>query len=543
MSMSGIFRKILAYRYTMMLAALRFVSVLVLAMAAAYPVHKQTYNDYFNRTVIKLHTLNISQLAAELTAKFSYYLEVEDLISLQQELNNQFGLFGFVITDCTLNDKACPDQRILFQSSPSLPWKRLPSEVTLDGNPFSLLMGAAPLVPDRFVRGRFVQEVDEQGNLVGRQVLGRLYLISNIPQDFKEDFLNWLRQPLRDVGPHRIYFKTVLLFVVGAMLISLSLELFLASRRLQLRLSRQKAEELRATADSYLKQLEDKNQLLIEQQDQALEQFEQYTVRIRELESRRKDDAELQSITEQLVVELEEATRLQRQKNEHELARTRQEIDQLQAKLFDYEHAAKREKEELKKELETAFRPLFTNPFENRVYEILQQSAPAQQGEWLIIPNFNVGVRRNFSQFTDCLVVSSYGIVVIEAKNYPGKIEADGDVENTKWYYHNPKRREMKCPWGLNPFHQINHYCMSVLTLMNTRGRWKMPVYGVIVFPNQADLTTIGENVGNFYSLVNLRNIVETVDRLLREGRQNLPPGKRPTLQQVDNILRGRQEQ
>jgi hypothetical protein len=536
------FRKTYSNRKLIFWAFLRFVMIVVLALAASYPVHKQTYSAYFNRTVIKLHTLNISQLAVDLTTKFSYFLEVQDLISLQQELNAQFGLFGFVITDCTREVKACPEQKIVFTSSQSLPWKKYPAEASLPEHPYSILMGAVPLVPDRYMRGRFVQEVDENGNTIGREILGRLYLISNIPHDFEEDFIGWLKKPLRDIGPHRIYLKTVAVFLFGAWLISLSLELFLGKRRLQQQVARQRHEELRATADSYLKQMEDKNQLLIEQQDYSMEQFAAYAARIRELESRQQNDTELQSFTEEIIAELEEVTRQQRQRNEEELSKTRQEMDQLQAKLYEFEHAVNKQKAELGKELETAFRPLFTNPFEQRVYEMLANSQPALNNEWLIIPNFNVGIRKNFSQFTDCLVVSKDGVVVIEAKNYPGLIVADGDAENSKWYYHNPKRREMKCPWGLNPYHQINHYCMSVLTLLNSRGRWKMPVIGVIVFPNQADLSSIGSQMGSFYCLVTIGKMVEAIERLFQEARRTLPPGRRPTLEQVDNVLRGRKE-
>jgi hypothetical protein len=538
--MSNLFTTLVTHRKVLIAILLRFAVLASIATIAAYPVFKHTYVTYFNRTVIKLHTLNISQLAAELTKTFSYHLEVEDLISLQQELNAQFGLFGFVITDCTQLEQACPEQKILFTSSNELPWKKYPAEKDLDGHPFSILQGAAPLVPDRFVRGRYVQEVDAEGNVVGRQVLGRLYLISNLPHDFDEDFLNWLTQPFRDVGPHRIYLQTLGAFLLGALLISLSLELFLAKRRLKLKLARLRTEELRTKADSYMKQMEDKSQLLQEQQEYAMEQFAAYAARIKELESRLKDDNELQSLAEDIIVELEDASRQQRQQYEAAQEQAQQELQQLQSRLVEYEQAAAQKKEELGRQLETAFRPLFTNPFEQRVYDALATSPRAASGEWRIIPNFNVGIRKNFSQFTDCLVVTTDGVIVIEAKNYPGAIVADGDPENSKWFYHNPKRREIRCPWGLNPFHQINHYCMSVLTLMNTRGRWKMPVFGVIVFPNQADLGFMGETMGSFYHLATIGKLVEKVEQLLIESRRSLPVGRRPTVQQVEDMLRGR---
>lgn len=519
--------------------ALRLIILMAAGLALSYPLHRDTFTTYYNHEIIKLHTLNLKDLGKILASRFAYLLEVEDLITLQKEMNDNFGMMGFVITDCSQKDAPCPDEKMIFTSGKTLPWKNFPTVSDLRKAPYAILYGATPLAPDRFTRGRFVQEVDDQGNLVGRQVLGRLYLINNLPSSFADDFANWLKRPFADVGPHRIYLKTVSVALTGAFLTWIFIELFMAGRRLQLSVARQRADELHAAADNYLKQLEDKNQLIMDQIDYSMEQFTAYTERIRALELKLQDDAELREVAELLVQEIEQAGLTESRRYAEELDAVRRESEQLQHKLADYEKATARQKEQMEKEMALAFRPMFTNPFEQKVYDALQESHQAQAGEWLVIPNFNVGVGKNFSQFTDCLVVTEEAVIVVEAKNYPGAIVTDGDMENSKWYYHNPKRREIRCIWGLNPYHQINQYCMSVLTLINTRSRWKLGVYGILVFPNQSDTTPLG-SLGNFYAAVPLGRLVETIQTFQAAARKNRPSVRRPTITQIEDMLRGR---
>lgn len=536
---STTFRHLLLDRRLLTISILRFLLVLCVGVLLSTPLYRDAFSTYYNREVIRLHTLDVKGLAKRLADRFAYLMEIDDFVTLQRELNENFGTFGLIITDCVIPSGPCPSERVLFSSSPALPWKRQPAPDDLLRTASVPLYGAVLLEPSRFQRGAFVQFLDETGELIGRRILGRLYLFSNIPQSFSEDFTTWVRSPFRDVGPHRIYLKISLSLLLLSAGVWFSLELYLMNRRLQLELARRRSDELRLTADSYLKQLEEKDSLISELETYSLEQFESYAEKIRDLERRVRDGSEFQSIAEELITELEEEKQKQSERYTQELTAVRQEMDLLRKKLVEYEQATEARKKELDQEIEEAFRPIFANPFEKKVFDTLADSPRAKGGDWKVIPTFNVAVGKNFSQFVDALVITPSAIIVVEAKRYPGMIVADGDIENTRWYYHNPSRREIRCMWGLNPYHQINQYCMSVLTLINTRCRQKLPVFGILVFPDTADLSRLG-TLGAFYHAIRIQDLVATVSELEERGRRGQPPtGRKLSVDEIEGMLTG----
>ncbi|GAB4296205.1 MAG: hypothetical protein Fur0034_05300 [Desulfuromonadia bacterium] len=506
----------------------------------SYPLYRDAFSTYYNREVIRLHTLDVKELAGRLAGRFSYLLEIEDMITLQRELNDNFGTFGLVITDCPVPNGPCPSERVLFTSSPSLPWKRMPSPEDLSRTASVPLYGAIPLTSPHLV-SQGVDSSHDPSRAPGEpSVLGRLYLFNNLPSDVPEDFSIWLKHPFRDTGPHRIYLKITLGHLILSTLFWLSIELLLANRRLQLEIAQRRSDELRMTADAYLKQLEEKDSLISELENYALEQFETYSEKIRVLERRVREGSEFESIAEELITDLEQEKMRQSERYAIELSRVHHEMEELQKKLVEYEQASEARKREMDQEMEQSFRPIFTNPFEKKVFETVAHAPRAEAGEWNVIPNFNVAVGKNFGQFVDALVITPSAVIVVEAKRYPGLITADGDTENTRWYYHNPSRREIRCMWGLNPYHQINQYCMSVLTLINTRCRQKLPVFGILVFPDTADLSPLG-SLGAFYRATRVRELVDTVIELEEQGKRSIPSkGKRLTAEEIESILTGR---
>lgn len=537
---STTFRYFPPTRQLLTASLIRFILVLGATALFSYPLYRDAFSTYYNREVIRLHTLDVKEMAKRLAGLFSYLLEIEDIITLQRELNENFGTFGLVITDCPVPNGPCPSERILFTSSLSLPWKRTPLPEDLSRTASVPLYGAVPLSPTHLEKRETHPPDDRSPAAAEPLVLGRLYLFNNLPSDFSEDFSGWLRHPFRDTGPHRVYLKITIGLLLLSLLFWFSIELFLANRRLQLELVRRRSDELRMTADSYLKQLEEKDSLISELETYALEQFETYSEKIRELEHRVRDGSEFQSIAEELITELEQEKARQSERYASELSQVRHDMEELRKKLMEYEQASEARKRELDQEMEDSFRPVFTNPFERKVFETLAHAPRTENGEWRVIPNFNVAVGRNFSQFVDALVITPTAVIVVEAKRYPGLITPEGDMENTRWYYHNPSRREIRCMWGLNPYHQINQYCMSVLTLINTRCRQKLPVFGILVFPDTADISPLG-SLGAFYRAIRVQDLVETVRNLEEQGKRNdISTGRRLTVADIESILTGR---
>jgi len=86
---------------------------------------------------------------------------------------------------------------------------------------------------------------------------------------------------------------------------------------------------------------------------------------------------------------------------------------------------------------------------------------------WNILPKHHVSRGVGHSQETDFIVITETCVVVIEAKQYPGKIITDRDAMNNQWFCQNGNHRfPIKSCWGKNPFQQCDRYTKSVLTIL-----------------------------------------------------------------------------
>ena len=92
--------------------------------------------------------------------------------------------------------------------------------------------------------------------------------------------------------------------------------------------------------------------------------------------------------------------------------------------------------------------------------------------------------------------------MVLEVKNYWGKVTSEGDTANSRWQCTDGSRPtvEVKSSWGVNPYHQVREYAMSLMNLVQQRQpQWRLPVYGIVVFPETADLGALDERIGRYY--------------------------------------------
>lgn len=510
----------------------RFLIIMALAVVIAKPLNKEIYDNYYQRALFKVHTTDLNFLSDQLRNRFSFLLLMNDIVELQRVLDSNFGVFGFVITDCKTEQGACPGQRIVYSSSPDLNWRKFPSPEDLHKEPYIPLLGPDPLSAE----GK--HPVTQTST---PEVIGRLYIISNMPRSFDEDYGLWLSAPLKSIGAWRYYLKTMGFCLMGGFLTWLIVELSLGIRRIQLWNAREREYQLINNADSYLKMLEEKNYQLEEQNRFSTGQFETYLDRIKELEQREKDDSQYKSFTEAFIQEIEEARREQSVKLNEELHKTKQEMQLLREKIAEFEGASEKDKRGTYTALESAVKTQFSNAFEQKIVETISKSPKYLRGEWLTVHNFNVGAGKKSSQFADCIVISKECLVVIEAKNYVGTIDSDGDFENDKWVCRNSMGvREVASLWGDNPFHQVYEYSMSLMHIVKKRSQWNIAVFGVIAFPEGADLSVIGGQLGKFYRVTTADRLVAVLENIEAEARRSNRFGKRPSPQQIENLIRGR---
>lgn len=505
-------------------STLRLCVFIFLSIVCANYLNSKNYTDYFSRIMIKVHAESKLSLDAQLLSKL---LIEKDYAKLQELLDRNYSVYALLITDCKTKQESCAGQKILFSTNPKLLWEKTinPQELTKYGY---------------FVLS--TPSISNTGHNMGKpgEIIGRVYSISTIPT-FTEDYRAWLKNPFRDNEIWRKYLTTMASCLLGGFFFWIIMELFLKIRRIELKNAEQREQELIKDADNYLKQLEEKEYQLEERESRSHEQFEIYIAKIRDLEQKLLNVDEYKNIAETIIRELEEEKKQQSINFRQELEQTNLEKQSLQTEIERYKTASKKNKLEASKTLANVLTPQFSNVFEKKVFTHLSKSPKSKKREWIIINNFDVAAGRGGSQFIDCMVISKECLIVIEAKNYSGAIAAEGDVENSKWFCTDNKHKTMavKSAWGENPYHQAREYSMSLLQLVQ-RSQWQLPVFGVVVFPEETDISRIDEKIGKYYRITTIDHLVGLLQHIEAEARRENAFSKRPSPEQIESLIRGR---
>jgi hypothetical protein len=521
--------------------ALRLIVLLFLSVLLANYLNQKNYNDFFNKTLLKLHTdTKISAKAENLPQKIEFLMLHNDAVNLQKLLDGNYALFGLVITDCKSEKKECPGQRALYSTDPKLipDIDIIPND--LPEHPFTVLRKPSPELLRNL--GRPAPGIQQLLAMQRGDIIGRLYSISTIPASFAADYRMWRKHPFRDSGPWKDYRRTMGTCLLAGFLVWVAIELFLKIRRIERLSATQRERVLIANADKYMRQLEEKGSQIGEQEQRFDRQFAFYIEKIKTLEQTLRLDVVHQQETEAIIRELEEEKRQQSLKFKEELLKTNQEKSSLRDELERYRTASQKNKEEASRALESVIAPQFGNVFERSVFECISKHAKSRSGDWIVQAHFDVAPGKSSSQFIDSMVISKDCLMVVEAKNYTGIVEAEGDVENTPWHclINQNRRAEIKSSWGKNPYHQVREYAMNLMRLVQRRSNWTMSVYGVVVFPAGADLTRLGERLGKYYRVTTVDHLVRVLENIQNEAHRENPFAKRPSPRQVEDVILGR---
>lgn len=517
---------------TVIISLARLFLVLAVFLAVATFLNRDTYKDFYGKRLFRLHTANLTSLAEQMTIKLNYYLDHGDSAGVQNVLDANFGLFGFVVTDCRGTEKLCPEQKILFTSDLSLPWMHYPDSASLNSGSFALLRRPPKLNANEIDRYRPVGEI-----------IGRLYVISNIPSSFGDDYRHWLSAPFSGIGARYLYLRTTIVFCLWALLIWGAGEFYFAFRRRQRLQLHRRQMDLKLAVDRQMKQLAEKDAQITALNEKTSRQYETYVERIRALNLKIRDEEEYRELAEQIIDELEQDKFREVAKHTEELATVRQDMERLQNKISQFEESTKMSREASYRELEEAVKqPHFSNAFEQRIFETVSSSERLIKGEWRLLTNYDVAPGRNFRQFVDLILFNKDAIIIIEAKYYPGLIDSPGDFLNDIWESVGSQRKRIDCRWGENPYHQLNEYSMSLMKVLKQRSPWNFQIFGVIVFPDEADISRVDNHLGKFYRVTRLGKLLGVIESIFAEAHRFQAaknPG-RPRTDQVEDMLRGR---
>lgn len=507
----------------------RALIFLCLAILMANYLNGRNFSDYLSKTMIRVHAEARIGLDANLLA--SLLLEGNHS-RLQELLDRNYSIYALVITDCTTTAENCPGQVIGFQTQPQLLVGRQIMPEDLVNYPYLILRR-----PSSSILQLLQPNASKQGH--SGEIIGRVYSISTIPS-FQEDYRQWLRHPLVENELWRKYLTTMVSCLAGGLFVWVLLELFLKIRRIELRAAKEREIELIRDADNYLAQLDDKGRQIEDQQRHATRQFENYVGRIKNLEQRLKDVAEYRGIAETLIRDLEEENSRQSLDFKEQLERTNREKAQLQRDVEKFKKAVGRDKQEASRSLSSSLIPRPGFAFEQQVLKLFAEGTRAQSGEWRIISQFDVAAGSGDSRFVDCIVISRECLIVLEIKGYYGIIETDGALENSRWFCRGGSNRTVEVTGGagVNPYHQVREYVMNLLNLVKYKLEY-LPVYGVIVFPEETDISKLNARIGRFYRVTTADRLLSVVGQIEAEARRDNAHNKRSSAEAIEQVMRG----
>lgn len=526
----------LASKNQTLLAASRLVAVLAISLFVSSIVCRYTYKDYYDKRLLKLHTADLSTLANQMTVKLNFLLSREDWPGVQSVLDASAGLFNFIITDCRSNNRLCPGQKILFTSNGATKWVHSPDAADIATGSFAVLRRLPGLLPP----ARPVAN----GTGAAGEVIGRLYVINNMAHSFSQDYLAFVKSPFADAGARRFYLRTTLSFIAGAFIIWTFAELYFMGRRRQQSVLMQREFELKQAVNRQMKELAAKDALITRLNEQSNRQYEEYVEKVRSLDYKIQNEEEYRDFAEHLIAVLEKDKALEAAKYADELAAVRLDMERLQDKVREFEQNSITNKgSSAFRPLEEAIRmPQFSNVFEQRVFEKLSATEHYKSGSWRILSNFDVAPGRNYRQFTDFILFNKDALIILEAKYYVGLIDSPGDFNNDVWISTGTQHKKIDCLWGENPYHQLNEYSMSLMKLLKQKSSWYFQIFGIIIFPDEADISKIGEHLGKFYRLTTISKLAGLCESIFAEAArfQAAKHPDRPTALQVEEMLRGR---
>ncbi|MGB3769007.1 MAG: NERD domain-containing protein [Phormidesmis sp.] len=171
------------------------------------------------------------------------------------------------------------------------------------------------------------------------------------------------------------------------------------------------------------------------------------------------------------------------------------------------------------------------NLFEGKIVSELKKTAKVKSSVWSIHTQLDMGLRNrtSASMVADCVVVGSSFIAVIEAKQYAGKIYADGDSRNAVWLCAEERRNPIKIAscWGDNPYKQVTAYVHGAMALLKRNAAFRqknickeVSIYGVVVFPDTADLSLLDTDLGKYYRVAKLGELADVLHQLERQAQQ-----------------------
>ncbi|MDZ8069008.1 MAG: NERD domain-containing protein [Nostoc sp. DedQUE08] len=279
------------------------------------------YNNYWDKTIFRVQTVDFNILSHTLPTKLSYALIQNKSEELQRTLDSNYSLFGLIVTDPSGEKVIASSGNGSSRSS----WKAALNPQELKNHPYDLLLDPPPLYSQwSYEDSRAVERTATSLTNQGR-VIGRVYYVRGVRPTFEDDFFKWLSNPIATSSRIETYTMTMLACLTGGLAFWILWEYLLYKKQVQKEEAEHIENTLRQQKDSLLLQLRERiNQIKVLQK-----QWEQERINsIKQAEELHSYNQQLQQEISQLkntVISVPAVTNLQSTKGELDKARTEAE--------------------------------------------------------------------------------------------------------------------------------------------------------------------------------------------------------------------------
>lgn len=191
-------------------------------------IHER-YNNYWNKTIFRVQTVDFNILSYTLPTKLSYTIIKNQPKELQHTLDSNYGLSGLIVTDAS-------GQKVIASSTNPFshhPWATDIGTENLQNHPYDLLLDPPPLFSQWNYSGPHAVERSATNLTNLGRVIGRVYYIRGVNPPFQKDFLAWLKNPFSGSSRDKSYTEVMVACLAGGMAFWIFLEYILHKKRVQ----------------------------------------------------------------------------------------------------------------------------------------------------------------------------------------------------------------------------------------------------------------------------------------------------------------------
>lgn len=176
-----------------------FVIVMMLAVNGAFFLSKRIFDNYYESTIYNVQTIDFNVASSTFPAVLSGMLLGSDFDGIQKVADSSYGKFGIIVTDCKLEGKSCPSQKIISRTmiesvSEQGGWL-LEAVSSLSDHHYDVLRDPPPLKKESEFKLKEggAYEFRSLGRINEGQVIGRVYYIRKPSPEFQEYYEDWWR--------------------------------------------------------------------------------------------------------------------------------------------------------------------------------------------------------------------------------------------------------------------------------------------------------------------------------------------------------------